>query len=87
VSRKSLKLTRGLLLLIFVVGLNLLEDPRTPLTRGGSRQLSAGAAAPRYAPLGGDPLRPYSGLPRSWADLESQDPPGGATGPRREGLM
>jgi len=39
------------------------------------------------ASLGGTPYTPIRGLPRAWAALGFQDPLGGATGPRREGLM
>jgi len=38
-------------------------------------------------PRGRPPYAPIRGLPRAWAALGFRDPLGGATGPRREGLM
>jgi len=67
----------------------LLRPPRLVLEYRYQREFAtagSGAAPPRYAPLGGDPLPPLGVPPvpgRDWFP----DPAGGATGPRREGLM
>jgi len=63
-----------------------LVDLNSHFTEAGPRQPDTPVGVPLRSP-GETPAAPIRAPPRAWTALTVWDPPGGATGPRREGLM